>query len=111
MKRGDIWTVAGGAHFTGKPRPAIIIQSDAFHATRSITICPCTTNVADAREARVTIAPTPGNGLEIPSFAMADKISTVVKDRLGRRIGRLDANDLARLDRAIIVFLGLADHR
>lgn len=111
MKRGEIWTVSGGSHFTGKPRPAVVVQSDAFDATPSTTICPCTTDAADTTDARVRIEPSPRNGLKAPSYAIADKISTVLNDKLGRRIGKLDDADLTRLNRAMVVFLGLADRR
>ncbi len=82
MKRGEVWTVAGGPDYAGKPRPAIILQSDKFDATLSITICPLTSTLVDAEPARFAIAPSKANGLLVMSHAMIDKISTVPKRTL-----------------------------
>lgn len=111
MRRGEIWTVAGGADYAGKPRPAVIVQDERFHTSQSITICAFTTDGAEAPFFRPRVEPSPGTGLKQPSYLMADKISAVFRSKLGRRIGRLDPADLTRLDRAIILFLGLADRR
>lgn len=108
MTRGEVWTVAGGADYAGKPRPAVIIQDDRFDATRSITICAFTTNPTEAPLFRVAIDATPENGLLKMSRAMVDKIATVSKAKLGTRLGRLSEEDLLRLNRTILVFLGLA---
>lgn len=109
MKRGEIWTIAGGPDYAGKPRPAIIIQSDKFDATRSMTVCPLTGTDVDAEPARFVIDPSSANGLGIRSHAMVDKISTLPKSKLGRRLGQLDANDLSRLNQHVTLFLGLAE--
>ncbi len=109
MKRGDIWTVAGGADYTGKPRPAIIVQSNKFDATRSVVICPLTATDVAAELARFEIVPSRTNGLLIPSYPMVDKISSVPKAKLGYRIGELAANDIGRLNQHLILFLGLAE--
>jgi mRNA interferase MazF len=77
MKRGEIWTVAGGADYALKPRPAVILQDDAFDATASITIIPFTTNPVDAPLVRLPIEPSQRNGLRVPSRLMIDKITTV----------------------------------
>jgi mRNA interferase MazF len=108
LRRGDIWTVAGGANYTGRPRPAIIVQDDAFDATRSITICIFTTDPTEAPLLRIRIEPDEQNALHTPSSVMVDKITTVPRERLGSRIGRLGDEDIVRLNRAILVFLGLA---
>ena len=108
MKRGEIWTVAGGKDYAGKPRPAVILQDDRFDGTASITICAFTTDPTDAPLFRLTIVPNEGNGLHAPCSLMVDKITTVPKTKIGSRLGRLDDNDVLRLDRAILVFLGLA---
>lgn len=108
MKRGEIWTIAGGGDYTGKPRPVVIVQGDSFDATASITICVFTTDPTEAPLFRVRIDPSENNGLEAPSSLMVDKITTVRKGRLGEYVGRLDAEDIVRLNRAILVFLGLA---
>lgn len=108
MKRGDVWTVAGGPDYAGKPRPAVVLQDDAFDATASTTICPFTTQSVDAPLMRVPIEPSERNGLRAASQLMIDKITTVSKNKLERRVGRLSDEDLVRLNRAILVFLGLA---
>jgi mRNA interferase MazF len=108
MKRGDIWTVAGGADYAGKPRPAVIVQDDDFDATPSITICIFTTNPAEAPLMRLAVEPNDENGLHAPSNLMVDKLTTVPRSKLGTRIGRLDDEDILRLNQAMVVFLGLA---
>ena len=108
MKRGEVWTVAGGADYAGKPRPAVILQDDAFDATGSITICPFTTHAVDAPLVRLPVDPSNQNGLRVPSQLMVDKITTVSKKKLEARVGRLSDVEMVRLNRAVIVFLGLA---
>lgn len=108
MKRGEIWTVAGGADYAGKPRPVVIVQDDHFDATQSITICAFTTDATEAPLFRLAVAPDAANGLRAESRLMVDKITTVPKARLGTRIGRLPEADLQRLNQAMLVFLGLA---
>jgi mRNA interferase MazF len=108
MRRGEIWTVAGGADYAGKPRPVVIVQDDRFDAMDSITVCPCTTNPSEAPLFRLIVEPTERNGLRAPCRLMVDKITTVVKAKVGARVGTLDDQDIVRLNRAILVFLGLA---
>ena len=108
MKRGEIWTVAGGGAYTGKPRPAVILQDDRFDATRSVTVCAFTTDPTDAPLLRIPVVPSDENGLDELSRLMVDKITTVPRARLGSRIGRLGDDDIIRLNRAAVVFLGLA---
>lgn len=108
MRRGEIWTVAGGKDYAGKPRPAVILQDERFEATASITICAFTTDPADAPLFRLPIVPNEGNGLHAPCRLMVDKITTVPKTKIGSRVGRLNDEDVVRLNRAILVFLGLA---
>src|SRR5882672_2644101 len=107
MRRGDIWTVAGGQDYAGKPRPVVIVQDDAFDATNSITICVFTTDPAEAPLFRLPIEPNERNGLRSTCCLMVDKITTVPKSKVGTRIGRLDDEDILRLNRAVLVFLGL----
>jgi mRNA interferase MazF len=106
MTRGEIWTVAGGGDYTGKPRPAVIIQDDRFDVTDSVTICLFTTDPTEAPFLRVLIEPSPLNGLDEPSRIMVDKITTVRRSRLGTCLGRLNDEDVVRLNRAVLVFLG-----
>jgi mRNA interferase MazF len=107
MKRGEIWTVAGGQGYTGKPRPAVILQDDRFDATDSITLCAFTTDPTDAPLFRLPVEPDERNGLRARSRLMVDKITTVPKSKIGSRLGRLDGAELVRLNRAVAVFLGL----
>lgn len=109
MRRGEVWTLAGGPAYAGKPRPAVILQSDLFDGTASVTVCAFTTDPTEAPIFRLPVEPTEGNGLRQPSSLMVDKITTVPRQRMGRRIGRLADTDLVRLRQAVVVFLGLAD--
>jgi mRNA interferase MazF len=108
MRRGDIWTVAGGKDYAGKPRPVVIVQDDSFDATNSITICAFTTDKTDAPLFRLPVQPNERNGLQAACRLMVDKISTVPKTKVGTRVGRLDDEDILRLNQAVLVFLGLA---
>ena len=108
MKRGEVWTAAGGTDYAGKPRPIVILQDDRFDATASVTICALTTNPADAPLFRLPVEPSERNGLREPCRLMVDKITTIPRWKIGQRIGRLDQQDLVRLNRAAVVFLGLA---
>lgn len=108
MRRGEIWTVAGGNDYAGKPRPVVIVQDDNFDATDSITVCAFTSDPTDAPLFRLVVAPDERNGLRSVCRLMVDKITTVPKTKLGTRIGRLDDEDLVRLGRAMMVFLGMA---
>jgi len=108
MRRGEIWTVAGGGDYAGKPRPAVIVQDDRFDATASITVCVFTMDPTDAPLFRLPIMPNEKNGLRARCRLMVDKITTIPKTKIGSRIGRLDDEDIVRLNQAILVFLGLA---
>lgn len=108
MKRTEIWTVAGGPDYAGKPRPAVILQDDVFGGSASITVCPLTTQVVDAPLIRLPVEPTKGNGLNVTSHVMVDKITTVAKSKLQKRVGKLAEEDMIRVNRAVFVFLGLA---
>ena len=108
MKRGEIWSVAGGPDYAGKPRPVAILQDDRFTGTLSITFCPFTTNPTSAPLFRLPVKPNERNGLKTPCSLMVDKITTVPKTKIGARVGRLDDEDIVRLNRAVVVFLGLA---
>ena len=107
MKRGEIWTVSGH-DYAGKPRPAVLLQDDLFASVASATVCPLTTNPTDAPAFRPSVEPSEQNGLHRPSRLMVDKITTLPKSRLGTRLGHLSDEDVVRLNRAVLVFLGLA---
>ena|SRR5437879_13655129 len=101
-----MWTAAGGEYYGSKPRPIVIVQDDRFSAT-FITICAFTSDPTDAPLFRPAIEPSETNGLRVISRLMVDKITTIPKTKLGARIGRLTDKDMVRLNRAIIIFLGL----
>lgn len=107
MKRGEIWTVSG-AGYAGKPPPAVIVQDDRFDATAFLTVCVFTSDETEAPLFRLVVEPTPRNGLRTSSRLMVDKMTTVPRTLLGERIGVLEAEHMVRLERAIVVFLGLA---
>jgi|SRR5579859_3581576 len=100
--------MAGGTDYAGKPRPVVIIQDDSFERTASITVCSLTTNETEAPLFRLAVEPNERNGLHSPCRMMVDKITTVPKSKVGKRIGRLDDEDVVRLNQAVLVFLGLA---
>jgi mRNA interferase MazF len=108
MRRGDIWTVSGGKDYTGKPRPVAIVQDDSFEGTDSITVCAFTTDETEAPLFRLPIEPNDRNGLRATCRLMVDKITTVPRSKVGARVGRLDDEDILRLNQAVLVFLGLA---
>ncbi|HZJ10945.1 MAG TPA: type II toxin-antitoxin system PemK/MazF family toxin [Trueperaceae bacterium] len=108
MRRGDIWTVSGGKDYAGKSRPVAIVQDDSFDATDSITICAFTTDHTEAPLFRLLVEPNERNGLRSPSRLMVDKITTVPKSKVGSQVGRLDDEDVLRLNQAVMVFIGLA---
>lgn len=108
MNRGDIWTAAGGGDYVGKPRPVVIVQDDRFDMTNSITVCAFTSDPTEAPLFRLPIEPSERNGLLAPCRLMVDKVTTVSRRRIGARIGRLADDDMVRLNRAILVFLGIA---
>lgn len=108
MRRGEVWTVAGGKDYAGEPRPIMIVQDDSFDATDSITICAFTTDPTEAPLFRLVVEPNERNGLRSPCRLMVDKITTVPKAKMGARVGRLDDEDMVRLNQAMTVFLGMA---
>jgi mRNA interferase MazF len=109
MRRGDVVTVAASGDY-GKPRPAVIVQTDALpieHA--SVVVCQMTSEWSDAPDFRVTVEPTERNGLRVRSQVMADKPVTIRRERIGQRIGHLEDKDIARLNIALAFVMGLAD--
>jgi len=109
MRRGDVVAVAATGDY-GKPRPAVIVQTDALPAEHaSVVICQMTSECSDAPDFRVTIEPTEHNGLRVRSQVMADKPVTIRRERIGHRIGRLEDKDIVRLNIALAFVIGLAD--
>ena len=108
VKRGDVVIVAMQGDY-GKPRPALVIQSDLFNDTHaSITLAPVTSTIVDAPLFRLTVDPTPANGLRSVSQIMIDKVTAVRRDRVGKPVGRLDDGTMIRVNRALGLWLGLA---
>lgn len=105
--RGDFVTVAMQGDF-GKPRPALVIQADQFSEHGTVTVLPLTSALVDAPLLRITIDPSPENGLQKPSQVMLDKAVTVRRDKIGAVFGRIDANAMVEVDRCLAVFLGIA---
>jgi mRNA interferase MazF len=108
MRRGEVRIVSGGKDYAGKPRSVVIVQDDSFDATDSITICAFTTDPTDAPLFRLVVEPNERNDLRSTCRLMVDKITTVPKTKVGARVGRLDDEDILRLNQAVLVFLGLA---
>jgi mRNA interferase MazF len=108
VRRGEIWTAAAGSGYVGKPRPVVIVQDDRFDATASVTVCAFTTDPTEAPLFRLAVTPDATNGIREPSTLMVDKITTVPRTKLGEKIGRLGDDDMVRLGRALVVFLGVA---
>ena len=107
VERGEVWTAAGGPDYAGKPRPVVIVQGDRFPDTQSVTVCLLTTDSTDVPLVRPLIQPSADNGLRAPCRLMVDKLSTIPKAHLGKRIGRLEPASLSELNLSIFLFLGL----
>lgn len=107
MNRGTVVTVAMQGDF-GKPRPAVVIQSDFFSNTATLTVLPLSGTLLDAPLLRITVSPTPSNGLRKASQVMVDKPLTVRRDKVGEPIGQLGADELLAIERRLAVFLGIA---
>jgi len=107
VRRGDLVTVALAGDF-GKPRPALVIQADSFADAGTVTVLLVSSMLVDAPLLRITVAPTPQNGLVRASQIMVDKAMTVRRERLGPVFGRVDDETLLAVNRALAVFFGLA---
>jgi mRNA interferase MazF len=107
MRRGEVVTVAVSGD-TGKPRPALVIQSDLFEELPSVTLCLVTSELRAAPIFRVTVDPSPDNGLRRVSQVQVDKVLTVARDRIGSTIGRLDDETMLKVNRSLAVVLGIA---
>lgn len=104
-QRGDLVTVSLQGDF-GKPRPALIVQSDLLDALPTLMLCPISSELRDA-DFRVLVQPTSDNGLRQPSQVMVDKVSTLPRGKMGVAFGRLEADRLREVDRALLLVLGL----
>jgi len=108
VRRGDIVTVSAPGDY-GKPRPAIIVQSDALAAADSVLAALLTSAIVDAPLYRLTIEPSQANGLKAPSQVMVDKIVAYKRVKCGRTIGRLSGSQMLVLNNMLSVMIGLAD--
>jgi mRNA interferase MazF len=107
MKRGDLVTVALQGDF-GKLRPALVIQTDQADQTHAVTVLPLTSDLADAPLVRLTVQPTPQNGLQKPSQVQINRAVTVARSKVGAVFGTLDAKTMLAASRLLAVFLGIA---
>lgn len=107
MNRGEIWTVAGRV-YASTPRPALIVQDDLFEATASVTVVPLTSSLMDAPLLRIRVAASALSGLDHDSDVMVDKLTTVRRSNVQSRVGRVTADQLGEVERALMAFLGLA---
>jgi len=108
VRRGELWTAAGGKHYASKPRPVLVVQDDRFDATDSITICPLTTDPTEIPLLRIPLNPEAETGLDQPSSLMVDNLTTMPRSKLGERVGAVSDTDMLALSRSLVVFLGLA---
>lgn len=106
VKRGDLVTVAISGDY-GKPRPALVIQADAFSDLGSVTVLRLTSELHDWPGFRVTVEATEANGLRATSQIMIDKATAVPREKIGRAFGRLDAATMRAVNRALVTFLDL----
>ena len=106
MRRGDLVSIALQGDY-GKPRPALIVQSDLFAEHPSVTILPVTSELRDTPLFRVLIEPTETNGLRKSSQVMVDKVQTISREKLGEIFGRVTEEDMLAVSRALAVFLGV----
>lgn len=106
MKRGDIVTVAMQGDY-GKPRPALVVQSDNFAEHPSVVLLPISSTLVDAPLFRITIEPSETNGLNKSSQVMVDKITTYRKDRIGDVFGLIEHEKMVEIERSLAMFLGL----
>lgn len=107
MRRGDVVTVAARGDY-GKPRPAIVIQSELFDELPSVTLCLVTGALRETPLFRITVDPSPENGLQRISQIQVDKVMTVARERVGGVIGRLDDATMLKVNRSLAVFLAIA---
>jgi mRNA interferase MazF len=109
MIRGEVWTISGGPGYASKPRPALVVQANWLTPeVESVLTCGITTRIKDGLRSRPSLLPTPDNGLHHPSQVMVEKITAIPRDKLGERIGQLSAQDMARVENALLLVLGFA---
>ena len=110
MRRGDLVTHAGPGDYSKKPRPALVVQSDRLLASDSVLLCLLTSDEDEpAGLPRVVVAPTPGNGLQRPSYVMVEKLITARRTKCGKVIGRLEKDVMDQINAALALVVGLLD--
>jgi mRNA interferase MazF len=107
VKRGELWIGSGPTDFTGKPRPMLIVQSDLLESSNSVIVCPLTSTDSGAPRFRIPIRPGSASGLNVQSWVMVDKPSTILRSKLSIRIGACPRDVLQRLDAELMIVLGL----
>ncbi len=107
MNRGDFVTIAMQGDF-GKPRPALVIQSDQFNEHATVTVLLVSSTLVDAPLLRVTVKPSETNGFQKPSQVMVDKAMTLKRDKLGEVFGSANDAEMLEVGRCLAVFLGIA---
>lgn len=105
--RGELVTITLQGDF-GKPRPALVIQADAFNEQATVTVLPITSTLVAAPLFRITLQPSVETGLQKPSQVMVDKVMTVKRDKVGQAFGHIDADAMVEVERCLAVFLGIA---
>lgn len=108
MERGELVTIAASGDY-GKPRPALIVQADAFNELGSVTVLRLTSELHDWPAFRITVEPSPGNGLRVTSQIMIDKATTVPREKIGKAFGRVDSATMQAVSRTLLLFLGLEE--
>lgn len=109
MRRGDIVTIATGGGFGGKPRPAVIMQADAFERLTTLIVIPFTTSLVDQpNPLRIRVEPDEANGLNQTSELMIHVPITARRTEIGKHVGQLSPDDMARVERALVLVLGFA---
>ena len=107
MKRGDFVTIAMQGDF-GKPRPALVVQSDALTELQSVVVCPLTSDASGLGAVRIVIQPSDANGLRRISYVMVDKPGTLPREKVGAVFGSASATEMAEVDKALMLVLGLS---
>jgi mRNA interferase MazF len=107
VKRGEIWTIASGGPYAKKPRPAVVVQDDAFAETGSVVVCLITTEELHAPTIRLPVTSGAETGLRKPSHVMIDKVTAVPREQVGKRLGQLTGEEMTRVDGMLLYFLGL----
>ena len=107
-RRGDLVTVTVQGNF-GKPRPALVIQSDLFNERHpTVTLCLVSSDLREAPLFRLAVGPTPENGLKLDSQIQIDKVMTVLREKIGPSFGRLNDATMLKVNRALALFMGIA---